>query len=167
MIDVMNGMDGTLYRSIMRHQAGAVTVIAVGTPGERTGLTATAVCSLSDDPPTILACIKRTASAHDVIGRVRSFSVNLLATEQQDVAARFSGKTGHRGEDRFSDAWTTLASGAPVLEGALASLDCRLQEQHSFATHTIFIGRVLDGWVRAEAEPLLYFRGDYWDLINR
>lgn len=161
-------MDGAIYRAIMRHQAGAVTVIAVGPPGARTGLTATAVCSLSDDPPTILACIRRTASAHDVIHQLGVFSVNLLAADQQDVAERFSGALGLRGEDRFTDDdWTTLVTGSPVLRGALASLDCRLEEQHGFATHSIFIGSVLDGCVRAEAEPLLYFRGDYWDIGSR
>lgn len=161
-------MDGALYRAIMRHQAGAVTVIAAGAPGARSGLTATAVCSLSDDPPTILACIRRTASAHDVIHRLGAFSVNLLSSDQQDVAERFSGSLGLRGEDRFAGHhWTTLITGAPVLQGSLASLDCRLEEQHGFATHSIFIGAVLDGCVRTEAEPLLYFRGDYWDFGSR
>lgn len=165
---VTTGMDGALYRAIMRHQAGAVTVIAAGAPGGRTGLTATAVCSLSDDPPTILACIRRTASAHDVIVKQGVFSVNLLASDQQDVAERFSGNRPVYGEKRFAGhKWTTLVTGAPVLQGALASLDCRLEEQHGFATHSIFIGGVIDGCVRGEAEPLLYFRGDYWDLGSR
>ncbi len=161
-------MEGAAYRAIMRHQAGAVTVIAVGAAGARNGLTATAVCSLSDDPPTILACVRQTASAHDVIHRLGAFSVNLLASDQQTVAETFSGSLGISGEDRFAgDNWTTLISGAPILRGALASLDCRLEEQHSFATHSIFIGSVLGGSVRTEAEPLLYFRGDYWDLGSR
>jgi len=161
-------MHGELYRAIMRHQAGAVAVIAVGATGARTGLTATAVCSLSDDPPTILACVRRTASAHDAIHRLGVFSVNLLASDQQDVAQTFSGNVAIRGEARFqSGEWTTLVTGTPVLRGALASLDCRLEEQHGFATHSIFIGSVLDGCVRAEAEPLLYFRGDYWDFGGR
>jgi flavin reductase (DIM6/NTAB) family NADH-FMN oxidoreductase RutF len=163
----MNGMDGALYRAIMRHQAGAVAVIATGSPGKRNGLTATAVCSLSDDPPTILVCVKQTASAHDVIGEAGTFSVNLLAGDQQELAATFSGRTGLRGEARFTGPWTTMESGAPVLKGALASLDCRLTERHTFATHTIFIGSVIGGTVREEAQPLLYFRGDYWDLQNR
>lgn len=158
-------MDGALYRAIMRHQAGAVAVIAVGEPGARNGLTATAVCSLSDDPPTVLACIRRTARTHDAINRLGVFSVNLLAADQQDMAELFSGTRGVSGEDKFEGAdWTTLATGAPILRRSLASLDCRLEEQHGFATHSIFIGSVQDGTVRAEAEPLLYFRGDYWDL---
>jgi len=161
-------MEGELYRAIMRHQAGAVAVIAVGERGARTGLTATAICSLSDDPPTILACVRRTASAHGVILRRGVFSVNLLASDQQDVAERFSGSLGIFGKKRFAGhRWTTLVTGAPVLQGALASLDCRLEEQHGFATHSIFIGSVIDGCVRAEAQPLLYFRGDYWDIGSR
>jgi len=161
-------MDGALYRAIMRHQAGAVTVIAVGEPGARNGLTATAVCSLSDDPPTILACIRRTARAHDAINRLGVFSVNLLASDQQEIAEVFSGNRGLVGENRFQEGkWTTLATGAPILEGALASLDCRLEEQHGFATHSIFIGGVHDGRVRTDAAPLLYFRGDYWDIGSR
>ncbi|MEZ5843700.1 MAG: flavin reductase family protein [Hyphomicrobiaceae bacterium] len=158
-------MDSDSYRQIMRHQAGAVAIIAVGDAGGRTGLTATAVCSLSDSPPMLLACVNRAASAHDPISEIGSFSVNLLAADQQDVAACFSGQTGLKGEARFTEAgWTTLATGAPILSSALASLDCRLVDRHAFATHTVFIGAVEGGRVRAEAAPLLYFRGDYWDL---
>lgn len=161
-------MDGALYRAIMRHQAGAVSVIAVGKPGTRNGLTATAVCSLSDEPPTILACIRRTARTHDAINRLGVFSVNLLAADQQEIAELFSGTRGVSGEDRFKAAdWTTLVTGSPILCGSLASLDCSLEEQHAFATHSIFIGSVQDGAVCVEGEPLLYFRGDYWDLGSR
>lgn len=156
------------YREIMRHQAGAVSVIAAGPPGARAGLTATAVCSLSDDPPTLLACVNRRASAHSVIEAERVFSINLLAADQQPIADCFSGRTGVKGEDRFGiGAWRTANTGAPVLDGALASLECRIEEQHNFSTHSIFIGRVVDAIVVAQAAPLLYFRGDYWDLGSR
>lgn len=156
------------YRAIMRHQAGAVTVIAAGVAGARAGLTATAVCSLSDDPPTLLACVSRKAGAHPVIEAERVFSVNLLAADQQAIADCFSGRTGLKGEDRFGIGhWTANTTGAPILGGALASLECRIEEQHSFSTHTIFVGRVVDGIVVADAAPLLYFRGDYWDLGSR
>jgi flavin reductase (DIM6/NTAB) family NADH-FMN oxidoreductase RutF len=161
-------MDRESYCAIMRHQAGAVAVIAVGAPGHRAGLTATAFCSLSDAPPTILACVNRNASAHDAIQQLGYFSVNLLASDQQDVAACFSGRAGLRGEARFrGQDWSTLVTGAPVLDNSLATLDCQLSEQHSFSTHSIFVGRVMDGRVRAEAAPLLYFRGEYRDLGGR
>ncbi len=162
------GMDAHSYRALMRHQAGAVTVIACGTADTRAGLTATAVASLSDNPPTILACIQRKAGAHDLISSVKSFSVNVLASDQQDIAERFAGRSGTMGSDRFDGLeWITLQSGAPVLSRALASLDCELIDRHEFTTHSIFIGRVLDGQFRSEAAPLLYFRGDYWDIGSR
>lgn len=159
------GMDSKNYRALMRHQAGAVTIIAAGTAPERAGLTATAVSSLSDDPPTILACVGLKTGAHAVIAKQRAFSVNVLASDQQALAQRFSGGSGFSGDARFEDGdWDKIRTGAPVLRHALASLDCELVDAHGFATHSIFIGRVLDGRFRPDAGPLLYFRGDYWDL---
>ena len=81
------------------------------------------------------------------------------------MAERFSGQTGFKGEDRFAGSdWGKLTTGAPVLDGALACLDCRLSDQHVFTTHSIFIGMVEDGRFRPESQPLLYFRNDYWDI---
>jgi len=161
-------MDADRYRALMRHQAGAVTVIATGEGQGRAGLTATAVASLSDNPPTILACIQRKSGAHDAITAARAFSVNVLASGQQAVAERFAGRRGDMGAARFDGlGWQTLVTGAPVLVGALASLDCELVDRHEFTTHSIFIGCVVAGQFRAEAQPLLYFRGDYWDIGSR
>lgn len=162
-------MDGDKYRAIMRHQAGAVALITAGEPGKRTGLTATAVCSLTDDPPTLLVCVNRSASAHALIEEKRCFSVNLLGRHQQELAGAFSGRTGLQGEDRFhveGYEWKTMVTGAPILEGTLASLDCELTEKQSVSTHTIFIGRVREGSVSETADPLLYYRGDFWDLSS-
>ncbi|MFN3869033.1 MAG: flavin reductase family protein [Hyphomicrobiaceae bacterium] len=153
------------YRALMRHQAGAVTVVATGHGETRAGLTATAFSSLSDSPPTVLVCVRRTASAHDSIITARRFAVNILSLAQQGIAERFSGKGGFRGAARFEGAsWSTLRTGSPVLDGALANLDCELVEHHVFTTHSIVIGHVVDGRFDASAEPLLYFRGDYWNI---
>ena len=162
-------MDAPHYRALMRHQAGAVTIIAAGRVGARGGLTATAFSSLSDNPPTVLVCVQRRSGTHAVIVASKTFSVNILAHEQQDLAERFSGKSGVSGEQRFvaGGVWETLATGAPILDGALASLDCELLDEHAFATHSIFIGRVVDGRFRTEGIPLLYFRNDYWDIGAR
>lgn len=156
---------GEDFRSSMRHLAGAVTVIATGAPGQRYGLTATAVCSLSDEPPTLLVCVNRTASAHDYIRQNGTFSVNLLADDQEDVAGRFAGRSGLKGEDRFigSD-WSTMASGAPTLREAIASFDCEVTQEHVFATHTIFIGRVVAATHRDDVDPLVYLRGSFRHL---
>lgn len=160
-------MDADNYRAIMRHQAGAVAVIACGAVGARSGLTATAVASLSDRPPMVLACVNQAAGAHDEIVKANAFSVNLLSGEQQGVAERFAGKGGLAGEARFAGlAWHRLLTGSPILDEALASLDCELAEQHKFTTHSIFIGRVVGGAFRSDLKPLLYFRGDYWDVAH-
>ncbi|MDX2287885.1 MAG: flavin reductase family protein [Hyphomicrobiaceae bacterium] len=161
-------LDAASYRALMRHQAGAVTVIATGRLGARAGLTATAVSSLSDNPPTILACVGRKAGAHDLIAADGAFSVNVLAATQRDIAERFSGSSALHGEDRFAGlCWETLGTGAPLLVGALAGLDCRLVESHAFSTHTIFIGRVVAGRCDGGLEPLLYFRGAYRHLSEK
>jgi flavin reductase (DIM6/NTAB) family NADH-FMN oxidoreductase RutF len=159
-------MDTAKFRNLMRHQAGAVTIIAVGEPGSRTGLTATAMCSLTDTPPMILICVNRNASAHSPIKAMKSFSVNVLSADQTELARRFSTKVVE-GENRFdAHDWTTMVTGAPVLNGAIASLDCELADEHQFETHSIFIGRIRDGHFREDARPLLYFRGDFWDVTK-
>jgi flavin reductase (DIM6/NTAB) family NADH-FMN oxidoreductase RutF len=160
-------MDQATFRNLMRHQAGAVTIIAVGAPGHRTGLTATAMCSLTDNPPSVLICVNKNASAHAPIKAMGHFSVNLLAHDQQELARRFSTKR-LEGEARFDhDHWETLVSGAPILKGTIASLDCELVSEHQVETHSIFIGRVRGGRFREDAAPLLYFRGDFWDPRGR
>ncbi len=153
------------FRASMQHLAGAVTVVATGPVGERYGLTATAVCSLSDDPPTLLVCVNRSASAHDVIQSRRHFSINLLAADQQVVAAQFSGRAGLKGEARFSSSeWGMLITGAPILANALAAFDCQIAQELVFPTHTIFIGQVVATAVRVTADPLLYLRGKFRNL---
>jgi flavin reductase (NADH)/cob(II)yrinic acid a,c-diamide reductase len=161
------GMAPEDFRALMRNHAGAVTVIAVGKSGTRTGLTATAVCSLSDDPARILICVNRSASAHDPIESLRCFSVNLLAIDQADVANRFAGRAGLEGEDRFADPdWMTLKTGAPILVHALASLDCEVAEHQHMETHSIFIANVRDGRSRGNVAPLVYFDGRFCALAS-
>lgn len=144
-----------------------MAVIAVGREGARTGLTATAVCSLSDDPPSLLICVNQAASAHGVIQETGAFSVNMLASDQADVAAKFAGAGGIKGEQRFlGDPWETGLSGAPRLRSALASLDCRVVDAHAFATHSIFLATVIGGDAREEASPLIYLRGSFTHVAS-
>lgn len=158
-------MEASSYKQLMKHHAGAPVVIATGRPGARTGLTATAFCSLSDSPPTILICVNKNASAHPVIRDTHSFSVNVLRDDQKDLAACFSGQTGLKGEARFEGGdWQTQETGAPVLGDALASLDCELLAEHDHGTHSVFVGLVKAVASDDESGPLIYFRGNFSGL---
>ena len=162
-------MDTNSFRSIMRHQAGAVALICSGKTGKRVGLTATAVCSLTDDPPMILACVNQSASAHDIIASSGEFSVNLLTDEQDELATVFSGQTELNGEARFKLVgfkWLKHASGTPRLKGAIANLDCAVAEQQKFSSHSIFIGNVREGAFNKKASPLIYCRGAFAGLAS-
>lgn len=148
--------------------ASSVTIVATECNRERRGLTATAMCSLSSDPPLLLVCVNRQVAAHDMIHASRCFSVNVLNDQQRDVAARFSGKEGVRGGDRFSDGnWSTMHTGAPVLADATVSFDCVLYQAHEVATHTIFIGRVVGVGIGHHQTPLLHARKEYHGLPGR
>ncbi|EJL72301.1 conserved protein of DIM6/NTAB family [Variovorax sp. CF313] len=161
-------MEASAYKQLMKHHAGAPVVIATGCPGARTGLTATAFCSLSDSPPTVLVCVNQTASAHPVILQTRSFSVNVLRDGQADIAARFAGMTGLKGEQRFEGSdWAVQETGAPVMGDALASLDCELLQAHDHGTHSVFIGLVKAVRSDSKSEPLIYFRGNFSALGDR
>lgn len=156
-------MDAAAFRCAMRNVAGTVAVIAVGKQkGQRTGLTATSICSLSDDPPALLVCVNRSASAHSRIRADRCFSVNVLAEDQQMLANRFAGREQVAGEARFAiDQWTTLETGAPVLLDAIAVFDCELSSEYQTPTHSIFVGLVRDARVQVAEAPLVYLRGAY------
>lgn len=150
------------FKEAMRRLAAGVTIVTTRHGEVRGGLTATAVCSLSVDPPQLLVCVNRTAAAHVLIAEGENLCVNLLAHRHRDLAARFAGQTGILGADRFAAGrWGELKTGAPVLEDALASFDCVVTEKVPASTHTIFIGRVVDVHLRSNGRPLLYAGGAY------
>lgn len=158
-------VDTETFRNVMREVAAHVSIVAAGAPGNRNGLTATAICPVSDTPPTLLVCVKNTAQAHDVIEQSGCFSINFLSSEQKDIATRFSGAKGVHGEDRFSIGhWSTNLTGAPLLEDTVCSLECQLVDQRSVATHTIFFGELVGGYMRNDASALLYLQGGYRSL---
>ncbi|WP_341992128.1 flavin reductase family protein [Azorhizobium sp. AG788] len=146
------------YRNAMRHLAGAVSILTVGEGESRTGLTASSLTSFSVDPPTLLICINRSSSARPELLRGGVFAVNVLRPEQQALAEQFAGLGGLHGAARFTGGhWTTLATGAPVLDDALASFDCRLEEVIERHSHMIVLGRVVATRLSEHAEPLLYW----------
>jgi flavin reductase (DIM6/NTAB) family NADH-FMN oxidoreductase RutF len=153
------------FRAAMRHLAGAVSVITAGIGEDRTGLTATSPTSFSADPPTVLVCVNRDASAIPVITSYRHFAVNVLADGQRRIAENFTGRGGLRGPQRYAGArWSTLETSAPLLDDALVSLDCELDEAIERHSHVILIGRVVATRMAAEGGALVYWRGAYQGL---
>src|SRR5690242_18223775 len=116
-----------IFRSSMRLLAGGVTIVASAHGGSRSGLTATAVCSLALSPPRVLASINMQGDTYGLILRSRCMSVNLLSIEHERLARRFATKRAMLAEDRFGAGdWCQRVTGAPVLADALAALDCRV-----------------------------------------
>jgi flavin reductase (DIM6/NTAB) family NADH-FMN oxidoreductase RutF len=150
------------FRSAMRHLTGGVSVITVGRGKEITGMTVTSVSSLSVDPPTLIVSINRQSSSWPLLKRHGFFGVNILNADQLDVAERFTGKDGLKGADRFAGAeWVTRASGVPLLVGALAAVDCEVEEIVERHSHAIVIGRVLELQLSARTAALAYWKGQY------
>lgn len=150
------------FRSAMRQLAGGVAVITVGRGEDRTGLTATSVSSLSADPPTVIFGLNLASSSFPVLQRHRSFGVNFLTATQKQVADRFAGRNGAKGVARYADAdWSSGVTGAPLLTGALASLDCELEELIERHSHAIVVGRVREVRSGRNDAALIYWRGDY------
>jgi flavin reductase (DIM6/NTAB) family NADH-FMN oxidoreductase RutF len=147
------------FRSAMRQLTAGVSVITAGRGRDISGMTVTSVSSLSVDPPALIVSVNRTASSLPLLKRYGFFGVNILTSDQLDVAERFTGRDGLKGADRFAGAeWTARASGVPLLVGALAAIDCEVEEiveRHSHA------GRVLDVAVSARSAALAYWHGQY------
>jgi len=151
-------VDAEAFKQGMRQLTAGVTIVTTAIGDQRSGLTATAVCSLSAEPPTLLACVNREAGAHDPTLQSRVFCVNVLGTKHFELAKLFADN--RRTAGRFdSGNWGTLESGAPVLMDSLASFDCLLGQTMRADTHTVLTGRVQAVRVDAELEPLLYSRG--------
>jgi flavin reductase (DIM6/NTAB) family NADH-FMN oxidoreductase RutF len=160
-----NRVDAGQFKLGMRTLAGAVNIVTSTQGGRRYGMTATAVCSATAEPPTVLACINRLANTHGAVAKSKVFCVNVLRVEDWELSTTFSG--GHTGDARFrSRDWTRLATGAPVLIDSLVSFDCRVVKKLAHGTHTIFLGQVEQILLGQKGKPLLYSDGQYAKLAS-
>ena len=149
------------FRAAMRRFATGVAIVTTTHDEHVHGFTVNAFASVSAEPPTVLVCVNRGALAHPLIARSQCFCVNVLALEQRELARRFAGGEPR---SRFEGVpYRRGATGSPIIEGTLAHLDCRVDEELTASTHTIFLGRVLEaGW--RDGAPLGYFDRDYRDF---
>lgn len=156
------GADLASFRAGMRALAGAVTVLTTVYDGRRWGLTATAVCSLSAEPPRLLACVNQHGASFAAFAASRRLAVNILAEGQYAVAQSFAGQGGPGGDRFASGTWREGdAEGLPVLEGAVGTFECRIAEMIDALTHVILIGDIMAARTNPEGQPLLYCDGRF------
>lgn len=151
-------IDGDTFRQVMGHFVTGVTIVASQREGgEPCGLTANAVASVSLDPLLVLVCVDRKAASHDCVISSGRFAISVLSAEDEGLARRFSEP---QGPDKFEGVriWRGV-SGSPILESAVAWLDCRIWRVVEAGDHSIVLGEALEGGVAGGA-PLLFYRGE-------
>jgi flavin reductase len=154
-----------VFKQSMRLLAGGVCIVASARNGERLGLTMTAVCSLTVDPPTLIVCVNRHASAHAMMRSTKRISVNMLGSDHVELAELFSSSSV-KGAERFDcTKWTDMASGVPALIDALAVLDCDIFEEMSVGQHSVFFCEVKASRLQPEKKPLVHFNREFCGLL--
>jgi flavin reductase (DIM6/NTAB) family NADH-FMN oxidoreductase RutF/DNA-binding GntR family transcriptional regulator len=150
-------VDSLQFRHVVGHLASGVTILTTEVNGQRFGMTASSVTSLSADPPMMLACINNGVRTAAAVAESRRFVVNILGEDQGDLAYRFASS----GEGKFRNvALDEGVLGVPMLSEALAHIECEVVEQVVGGTHTVFMGKVVSAEANA-GQPLTYYRGGF------
>jgi flavin reductase (DIM6/NTAB) family NADH-FMN oxidoreductase RutF len=146
------------FRRVLSHFATGVTIVTTrDVDGRATGLTVSAFCSVSLDPPQVLVCVDHKSQSYPALRDGAHFAVNFLGDAHEEVSRRFATTR----LDKFDGVPHSFGKhGSPLIEGALAQLECRIVSRHVEGDHTILVGRVEEARNGA-GEPLLYFRGKY------
>ncbi len=158
----MRLIDKQGYRAAMARVGAAVHVITTDGPGGRRGFTASAVCSVTDDPPTLLLCLNRNSDSNQALRDNGVLCVNALAAGQRHLSPIFAGMTEHDVDGRFAEAsWGRMTTGSPVLQEAVVSFDCRIVQVTEVGTHSVFFCEVDAVEHGTGREGLIYFDRDY------
>ena len=154
-------IEATDFRNAMSLLTTAVNVITTrGATGVH-GFTASAVCSVTDTPPTLLVCMNQSSRSHAHFIENKILSVNVLGAQHEQISNAFASSK-FSSEERFKlGSWTTLETGSPVLEDALVSFDCHIEQIQEVGTHSIFICRVVAIQQSQQEESLVYFNRAY------
>lgn len=165
-LPVLPAVERDAFRNAMACLGAAVNIITTDGPAGRAGFTASAVCSVTDSPPTLLVCLNRSASVWPIFRDNGYLCVNTLAAGHEELSTLFGGKTPMA--DRFAAAdWHTLASGSPLLEGALVSFDCKVAQVVSVGTHDILFCEVQALVRNDETHGLAWFDRGYHHLLRQ
>ena len=158
-------IDKQTFRDAMACLGAAVNIITTDGPAGQAGFTASAVCSVTDWPPTLLVCLNRSASVWPVFNDNRTLCVNTLSAGQESLSNLFGGKTPMA--DRFAAAgWQTGATGCPRLDEALASFDCRISQVVSVGTHDILFCEIVAITRHPVPQGLVWFDRGYHALMR-
>jgi flavin reductase len=150
-------VDAKAFRSGMSRLAAGVNIITSRGEDGWCGFTASAVCSVTDDPPTLLVCMNKNAQSHDTIQASGVLCVNTIAGPHEDLSMRFSGAVKDM-SSRFAGVdWTTLATGAPILPDATVSFDCQVSRRVEIGTHVVLFCEVVAIREGTRVEGLVYF----------
>jgi flavin reductase len=161
------GFTGKDFRAAVGGFATGVTVVTTAGEGHGYGMTANAFSSVSLDPPLVLVCVITPSEGSNHITRNQCFAVNVLSASQEPLSRYFASRDRPRGQDAFRDVpHRTLVSGSPILDGAVAYMDCRLHASHEAGDHMIFIGEVVQLGLDPDGEPLLFHGGRYRAAVD-
>lgn len=149
------------FRRTLAQWASGVTVITTPRPGGIHGMTASAFCSVSLHPPLVLVCIDHRSRTHRYLQESRVFCAHILAEGQEELSQRCAGRLGDEGKELRDVPYRIGVTGAPILDGCLAYLDCRVLYAHDGGDHTIFVGQIEASDADEHARPLLFWRGRY------
>jgi flavin reductase len=153
-------LDKHQFRTGMSRFGAAVNIITTNGPAGRAGFTASAVCSVTDDPPTLLVCLNRSASVYETFVGNGTLCVNTLRPEHEQLSHLFGGKTPI--DERFAATdWTLSSTGSLILEGAAVTFDCRIMRTTDVGSHTVFFGEVIAITLNDEVDGLIYFDRTY------
>lgn len=153
-------IDDAGFKLAMSHFASGVTVVTTEHEGTQYGMTVASFASLSLHPPLVLVCIEKNVKSHDAIAAAGKFGVSILAHDQGAISNRFASKS----DDKFSGVAVRSGElGLPLIEGAICTLECRVDAQLPGGDHSIFVGEVVDART-SENAPLLYFRSRYREM---
>lgn len=151
------------FRNAMSKLTGAVNVITTAGDSGRYGFTASAVCSVTDTPPTLLVCMNKSSQSHPFFVKNKVLTVNVLGAQHQHISQAFASKLS--AEERFNHGeWQALETGSPVLKDALVSFDCKIDQIQEVGTHTIFICQIEAVQQSEQREGLAYFNRTYHSI---
>jgi flavin reductase (DIM6/NTAB) family NADH-FMN oxidoreductase RutF len=155
-------MDASIFRKAMGKNVTGVSVVTTQFAGEQHGMTVNAFLSVSVSPPTMLVSLGKKSRTAELVTKGKVFAVNLLADTQAHESDRFAGRHKDKEQNRFEGLlYRDGTNGCPLLDGALANLECKVLQAYDGGDHTLFVAEVVAGTFDEARSPLVYTTGSY------